>query len=82
MVVDFPQRPQRLVIWLLPSRAVASRRQVDLGIELHAWGIVLQLPHPSEFSYSGEEATVGALLPLEDMLEVGHRRAVFSRQVA
>ena len=45
-------RLQRLAIRLLTSLVTAaSAGQVDLRIELHARGIVLQLPHPSEFSY-------------------------------
>ena len=47
VVVD---RSRRSAIRLLLS-LVAAGRQVDLRIELHAWGIVLQLPHPSEFPY-------------------------------
>ena len=41
---------RRLAIRLLLS-LVAGGRQVDLRIELHTQGIVMQLPHPSEFPY-------------------------------
>jgi hypothetical protein len=56
--------PQPLAIRLLPSLVAAGSVQIDLSVELHGRGIVLQLTYPSEFPYRAEEAAVGALLPL------------------
>jgi hypothetical protein len=74
-------RLQRLANRLLFS-LVAGDRKVNLSVVLDTRRVALQLSHSSKLPYRREEATVGALLPLEDVLEVRHRATVFSRQVS
>ena len=73
-------RLQRLAIRLLFS-LVAGGRKVNLSVVLHTRRVALQLPHSSQLPYRREEATVGGFLPFEDMPEVGHRSALFLRQL-